>query len=404
MPRFHPFSGLRYAVAGGRLDSLVAPPYDVISAADRDRLAGSDQHNAVRVEVPLAEEGRGGGDKYRAAARIWADWRKAGVLVADTEPSFYVYRMGFQDEAGQPRQTTGIVGALELAPPGEGGVLPHERTTPKDKADRLALLRACRANLSPVWGLSTAPGLSALCDVSGPPDARATDEEGVHHRLWRVSQPGVLEAIAGVVASAPAVIADGHHRYETALAYRDERRQAGGDGGPAGAFDAVMAFIVELSEEQLDVRPIHRLITGLPEGLDLLGALAAHFDVRATGSPDDGLPARMRDAGALALVTAKGSWLLRPLRATEAAAGHDLDSSRLDVALAALGPHELRFQHGVAKVVEAVVSGQAQAGVLLRPATVAQIAAIGAGRERMPPKTTFFYPKPRTGMVFRSLD
>lgn len=406
MPLFHPFRGLRYSVAGGRLDSLVAPPYDVIAPADRDRLAASDPHNAVRVELPSAEEDGDGGDKYRAAARIWTEWREAGVLVADPEPSFYLYRMGFQDETGHPRQTTGIVGALQLTRPGEGGILPHERTTPKDKADRLELLRACRANLSPVWGLSTASGLSALCDVSGPPDARATDEEGVHHRLWRVSQPAVVEAISDVVASAPVVIADGHHRYETALAYHDERRQAGpeADGAVAGGSDAVLALVVELVEEQLDVRPIHRLISGLPEGLDLSEALGAHFEVTPTAPPDEALTGRMREAGTLALVTAEGSWLLRPLPATDAAAGHDLDSSRLDLALAGLPPHQLAFQHGVANVLEAVASGRAQAGVFLRPATVAQIAAIGAGGERMPPKTTFFHPKPRTGMVFRSLD
>lgn len=414
MPRFHPFTGLRYAVAGGRLDSVVAPPYDVISPADRERLAKADENNAVRVEVPLAEEadGSGGeaGDKYRAAARIWARWQESGVLVADAEPCFYVYRMGFQAEDGRPRQTTGIIGALELSRPGEGGVLPHEQTTSKDKADRLDLLRACRANLSPVWGLSTATGLSALCDADAPPDARATDEEGVHHRLWRVSEPATLEAMAAVIGSAPILIADGHHRYETALAYRDECAPEEGEEGDGGGTvagagpGAVMAYVVELSEDQLDVRPIHRLVSGLADGIDLPARLGAHFEVTPTTAPDETMPARMKESGSLALVTAEGTWLLRPLPATEAAASQDLDSSRLDVALADIGPHELRFQHGVGNVVDAVESGQAQAGVLLRPATVTQIAAIAGGGERMPPKTTFFYPKPRTGMVFRSLD
>ncbi|HUR23039.1 MAG TPA: DUF1015 domain-containing protein [Acidimicrobiales bacterium] len=418
MPRFHPFPGLRYALPGGGLDSLVAPPYDVISPMERERLAKSDEHNAVRVEVPVADDGAegdvDGGDRYRAAARIWGEWREAGALVADAEASFYVYRMGFHGEDGRARQTTGIIGALELSRPGEGGVLPHEQTTAKDKADRLDLLRACRANLSPVWGLTTASGLSALCEVAGPPVARATDEEGVHHRLWRVSQRGTLEAISGVVASAPVLIADGHHRYETALAYRDERGRSegagtagtgtGSDAGAGAGAGAVMAYVVELSEDQLDVRPIHRLVSGLPAGVGLPAALAQHFDVTETSTADESMPGRMAEAGALGLVTATGTWLLRPRPPTAAAAAHDLDSSRLDVALADLPPHELRFQHGVGNVVEAVASGQAQAGVLLRPATVAQIAAIAGGGERMPPKTTFFYPKPRTGMVFRSLD
>ena len=401
MPRFHPFSGLRYVAEDGRLDAVVAPPYDVISPEERAELAGRSEHNAVRVELPVPEVASGGDDRYRGAARIWAAWQEDGVIQADPEPSFYVYRMGFEDEEGRPRQTTGVIGALELSPPGEGGVLPHERTTPKDKADRLELLRACRANLSPVWGLSTASGLSALCDVTGPPDARATDQDGVHHRLWRLVRPGVMDAIADVVASSPVVIADGHHRYETALAYQEECRRA--QAGSPGPYDAVMAYVVELSEDQLEVRPIHRLISGLPEGVDLPGLMAAHFELLDAGPVDGSLPRRMKDAGALCLITSSGAWLLRPLRATEESADHQLDSSRLDVALATLPRHDLRFQHGVAKVMAAVASGEAQAGVVLRPATVAQIASIGGGGARMPPKTTFFYPKPRTGMVFRSV-
>src|SRR4029077_1915435 len=130
--------------------------------------------------------------------------------------------MGFHDESGRPHQTSGVIGALELAVPGEGDVLPHERTMPKPKGDRLDLMRSCRANISPVWGLSLAEGLSALCEPSGPPTARCTDDDGVHHRIWRLEQPAVLEAISAAVGGAPVVIADGHHRYETALHYRDE--------------------------------------------------------------------------------------------------------------------------------------------------------------------------------------
>jgi uncharacterized protein (DUF1015 family) len=223
----------------------------------------------------------------------------------------------------------------------------------------------------------------------------------VHHRLWQVRQPGVLQAISEAVSSAPVLIADGHHRFETSVAYRDERREV---DGPGGNYDATLAYVVELADEQLTVLPIHRLLAGLPDGLDLPAALSPWFDVFEDGAGDDaGLPARMVDAGALCLVTAEGRWLLRP-RPEAMEAARDLDSSRLDVALAGLPTHELSYQHGVGNVVDAVESGQASAGVLLRPATVDQITAIAHGGERMPPKTTFFHPKPRTGMVFRSLD
>ena len=398
MPRFEPFPGVRYRVGDGYLDDVVAPPYDVISLEERAGLARRSEHNAVRLELPEDEAGR---DRYQVAADLWEEWRAKEVLVADAGPSFYLYRMGFHDEAGRPRQTSGVLGALQLSPPAQGEVLPHEHTTPKDRADRLELLRSCRANISPIWGLSLAQGLAALCQPPGPPDARATDDEGVHHRLWRLTRPGLLDAISAGVASAPVLIADGHHRYETALAYQEERRAASGDR--PGAYDAVLAYVVELSEEELRVRPIHRLLSGLPAALDLLDALSAHFELLDAGSDVTGLPATMAEAGALALVTAGGAWLLRPRPDTVGAASHDLDSSRLDVALASLPPHTVSYQHGVDRVVAAVASGRAQAGVLLRPATVAQIAAVGRGGERMPPKTTFFHPKPRTGMVFREV-
>jgi uncharacterized protein (DUF1015 family) len=392
VPGFSPFRGVRYNAEGGYVDDVIAPPYDVISPSDRESLVARSEHNAVRLELPAEEDGR---NRYEVAASLWQQWQDERILVPDDEPSFYAYRMGFHDEAGRPRQTTGILGALHLEPPGNG-ILPHERTTSKDKADRFDLIRATRANLSPIWALSPTVGLSALATTEGPPDARATDEQGVHHRLWRLTAPAVLDGIAEAVAANPVLIADGHHRYEIGLAYQSETASPGSD--------RILALVVELAEDQLSVRAIHRVLRGLPDGFDLLAALDPFFEAFETGAADDTLLARMDDAGALALVTPTGSWLLRPRPSTVEAADHDLDSSRLDVALAALPEHDLKFQHGWDRVTDFVHAGDADAAILLRPATVAQIAAISHGGERMPPKTTFFYPKPATGLVFRSLD
>ncbi len=391
MPSFEPFVGLRYGPEASDLSGVICPPYDVISEPERVALEAEHEANCVRVELPVGE------DRYRRAAEQLARWRApGGPLVPDDGPAFYVYRMGFKDEAGVPRQTTGVFGALGLEPPG-AGIRPHERTTPKDKADRLDLLRATRTNLSPIWGLSPAGGLSALCEPSGPPDARATDAAGVHHRLWRVSRPGVVAGISEAVAGAPVVVADGHHRYEVALAYQAEV-------GPGGPQDAVLALIVELADEQLAVAPIHRLLSGLPEGWDPEVVLDSWFDMERTAPPDASIGARMQAAGALALVSEHGTWLLRPRPAVTDAAAMDLDSSRLDVVLDCLPEVHVRYQHGWQNVARAVDAGEAAAGVLLRPATVAQIADAAAKGIRMPPKTTFFTPKPATGMVFRAFE
>ncbi|MGH9135872.1 MAG: DUF1015 family protein [Acidimicrobiales bacterium] len=388
MPRFEPFAGIRYAPEID-LAAVTSPPYDVIDGTEREALAASEPRNAVHVDCPVGGLGAGGegtaagADAYQAAASTFESWLAEGALVVDDRPSFTLYRMSFTDERGRPRSTTGVIGALTLERPGEGNVLPHERTTPKARSDRLDLLRATRANLSAVWGLSLADGLSKLLDPPGAALGAFEDPDGVRHEAWRIDDPEACAAISVAVGIAPVVIADGHHRYETSIAYRDEI----GDAVPGA--DAILALVVELSDDQLTVQPIHRLLSGLPEDFDLLDALAGAYDVD-----------RADDAAAtdeLAVLTQEGRFRLRPRRSAR------LETEYLDAALATFPPHQIAYQHGTANVVDALRSGRAQAGVLLRPVTVAQIAEVADARDRMPPKTTFFWPKPRTGIVFRSL-
>jgi uncharacterized protein (DUF1015 family) len=393
--RFQPFPAIRYDLDRVDLDRVISPPYDVIDDEQRAELAGRDPHNAVHVDLPVDEEGR---DRYQVARSLLAGWRDQGVLVTDDCSTFTVYRMAYLDDAGVPRRTTGVIGALELSPPGSD-ILPHEHTTPKARSDRLDMLRSCRANTSAIWGLSLAKGLTDLLPVDAEPSAVVDDGEGVVHAVWVVDDPAACGAIADAVASQPVVIADGHHRYETSLAYRREREQADGTAGEAAS---TLAYVVELVEDELSVRGIHRLVDGLPAGLDPIDALGAWFEPLGPPPPGTALTAAMADAGALAAVTPAGEVLLRP-RPEGLADVRDLDSARLDAALAALPEHRLRFQHGVDNVRVAVATGDAQLGFVLRPATVAQIEATAHGGERMPPKTTFFHPKPRTGLVFRDL-
>ncbi len=402
VPDFFPFPGIRYRpdACRARLEDLTAPPYDVIDAEARARLEAAHPMNAVHLILPRDQEP---GDGYQRAAQRLEEWRRHGVLAADP-PRLYLYRMAFTDDGGRSRVTTGVVGALALSPPGQGDVLPHERTMPKPRGDRLELLRATRANLDPVWVLSMAPGLSDLL-AEGDVHASASciDADGVEHCLLPLPEE-IAARVTETVGSAPVVIADGHHRYETALAFSEEEPDA----------NLIMALVVELAPEQLSVRPIHRLL--IAAGPDLRDRLAEVATLTPTGAttPEGlrALLARMDADGAMGLVDGDGLAVLdlrldvlgaeldrlpAPLR--------DVDSARLEVALGVAGvPDMLEFHADPATVAAEVVKGTADAGVLLRAVSVAQIQAVAAAGERMPEKTTYFSPKPLTGMVFRSVD
>jgi uncharacterized protein (DUF1015 family) len=408
MPQLLPFAGLRPGVAVvGSVDVVICPPYDIITEGQRVALLARSPYNVVRVELPNGQ--------YGEAARLLQGWQASRALVREDKPALYGYRMSYVAPNGEPRHTLGVIGALVLEPPGKG-ILPHENTTPKAKSDRLELIRATQANTSPIWCLSSETGLA---DALGPVPldqpqvsggvTSARDDEGTLHEIWPVIDPAAHDAVAKVVGASPLLVADGHHRYETALAYQAERRTTASDAGepgdgPGGAssagYDAVLALVVELSEQQLQVMAIHRVVSGLPAGFDLVGALGASLELRPTAAEGPKLVSEMADAGALALVTASGCWLATP-RATGAAAGYDLDSSRIDAALAGLPQHDLTYEHEIAHALLAVRTGEANAAVFCRPATVSQIARTAHGGDRMPPKTTFFWPKPRTGMVMR---
>jgi uncharacterized protein (DUF1015 family) len=399
VPRFLPFPGIRYRAHD--ISAVSAPPYDVIEPEARAALEARDAHNAVRLILP---------DSYDGAAGALAAWRADGTLGTDDAPAFSVYRMEFTGDDGQPQRTTGVLGALVLDD--DGGVMPHERTLPKAKTDRLELLRATRANLDPIWGLSPAAGLSSLLDPGGAiPDATAVDEDGFRHSLWRVDDAARVAAISAAIASDRIVLADGHHRYETARNYRAERAAAGIDDPGAGA---IMTLVVELAPEQLCVRAIHRLLTGVGE-VDLRSALAGPFTVEPLGTNDpDGvarLETAMRERGGLGLVDRDGLALLLPTLELAARMEslppelREVDSARFDAGvLPAVPGVSLTYRNDGRTVAAQVTKGEADAAVLLRPVTVETIRAAAAADLRMPEKTTFFAPKPRTGMVFRSLD
>lgn len=406
MPEFRPFPGVRYdcEAAGAGLGDLAAPPYDVVDEEQRAALEAADPHNSVRLILP--RDVASDGDRYDRAAAAFRSWLDAGVLVADREPRFYAYRMDFAGPHGEPRHTRGVIGALALPEPGDDSVLPHERTLPKAKSDRLALLRAMRVNADPIWGLTLGAGLTvaaepaqALCECE--------DADGVRHRLGAIADPEQIARINAIVSGAPLVLADGHHRFETAASYRAECRP--GDEGAA----AIMTFVVELADDELNIEPIHRVID-LPAGVDLRDRLDDAFTITDAGpaTPEgvDALQDQMAASEGIGLVDGRGLALAvarREVRAAALAGDHPAVAATDAAVVEALVVPRLpeaswRYWHDAATVAAFVEKATASAVVLCRPVSVAQTRSAALARVRMPQKTTFFSPKPRTGMVFRA--
>lgn len=395
MPRFEPFRAARYALASpGDVAPLVSPPYDVFGEEERDALAASHPSNIVRVDYPVERDGAG---RYDACASVLASWVADGTVRIDDSPSFTLYRMSFVDDAGRPRDTVGVIGALEVVDEGAGGVLPHERTTPKAKTDRLDLTRATQANLSPVWGLSLTAGLSALLAEPGETVARTTDAAGVVHTAERVTDPARIAGIKSAVSSSPVLIADGHHRYAISRTYRDEQRAAGG----TAASDLVMTYVAELVAEQLSIAAIHRLVTGHSAD-EVLERIAPFYDTEAAGPVGAGTLAAMDTAGRLCLVDRDGNGTWLSPRGDAFRGIRDMDSARLEHALGDM-IGAVTYQHGVHDVLARLRSGDADCAVLIRPVSLQEIRRTADTGELMPPKSTFFTPKLLTGMVWRPL-
>ncbi|MFN2390274.1 MAG: DUF1015 family protein [Actinomycetota bacterium] len=403
MPELRAFRGLRYA-ARADLDRLVCPPYDVVSAEQRERLYERHPHNALHLELARGE----GPARHAAAGRAFDEWVAKGVLLRDDEPCLYVYRQDLSAPDGGRRRVAGVMGALELEELGAtSGVLPHERTMPGPKKDRLALMRALPANVSPIYAIYRGGGgLGPYFDslAERPPDARFTDDDGTLQRLWVVRSPAEIELLRGAVGPGPLVIADGHHRYETALAYRAEHPDEDGAA-------AIMCFCVDADAEGLVVLPYNRVLRtsaapelaerlrvrfgarqiALDEGPSFLAGAAAHPFVFVL--PDETLAVEVGDAA-----------VDHRLRG-RAAAWRALDVVVLHEAVLAdvlpEGIDDLGFSRDPGEVVRLVRDEGWSAGVLLRALHPAEVVDVARSGERMPQKASYFWPKAVTGLVFR---
>lgn len=376
------------------LDLVAAPPYDVLSAADVEALMAQHDRNIVTVDLPRPETDPG---RYVRAAERLGSWLSEGTMELDPQPSFTIYRMRFTSADGKARETVGVLGALEVVDEGAGGVLPHERTTPKAKTDRLDLTRATEANLSPVWGLSLAAGLTSLLAAPGEAMGSCVDDTGVKHLVERVTEPDRVAAISAKVSGDSVLIADGHHRYAISRTYRDERRATEGPG----AWDLTLTYVGELVEEQLSIDAIHRVYSATP-ARTLLSLLEPYFVTTPAGDVDDSFAAQMSSRGALCLVhpDGNGTWL-QP-RTEQFGGIRALDGALLERALTGVDI-DVSYQHGISDVRDLVTSGAAGSAVLIRPTSIEEIRRTADEGLLMPPKSTFFTPKLRTGLVVRPL-
>ena len=395
VPRFEPFAALRYSPRLP-LDEVAAPPYDVLSERDVDDLLARHPRNIVAIDVPREADGP---NRYDDAAARLQGWIDEGTLVLDDQPSLTLYRMEFRDATGAERRTVGVIGALEVVDEGASGVLPHERTTPKAKTDRLDLTRATNANLSPVWGLSLTPGLTGLLAEPGEAVGECSDENGVRHSVERVTDPARVAAITAAVASNPVLIADGHHRYAISRTFRDEVRATRGNDTAA---ELTLTYVAELVEDQLSIDAIHRLYRGMTADA-LLDVLRTCFEPAVAGPVTAEFAGEVVRRGVLCLVRPDGTGVWLTPRTGALADVRAIDGAYLEHALAGTDV-DVSYQHGVDHVVDLVTSGGADAGVLIRPTGIDEIRRTAHERLLMPPKSTFFTPKLRTGPVIRPLD
>jgi uncharacterized protein (DUF1015 family) len=433
VPEIRPFRGLRYdPETVPDLRPVIAPPYDVIGQELHTRLLARDPRNVVRLDLPEAEPREEPDERYRRAARTLAAWRSDGTLHKDPRPAIYVYEQTYRVPGTEVERTQrGFFARLRLEAFGpDSGVLPHERTLAGAREDRYRLLRATGVNTSPVVGLFEDRSREATAILARlgerPPAVDVSDDDGVEHRLWVAPAEGEFGAdVARLVAIAsrdPITIADGHHRYETALRYRDERRMTRScEEDPA--FDYLLMLFLDASAQPLTVLPTHRLVRSIgDDGMSALRAgLDRFFDVRPAERQElesafgDGLAAGGR--GRFGLWTRTGGSLLaarrpafRALTGSIGAVAASLDVSLLGEALerlcsidaaAVAGGETIRYTKSVADAIDQVERSAdgVDAAFLLEPTPVSSVIAVARAGEVMPQKSTYFYPKALTGLV-----
>jgi uncharacterized protein (DUF1015 family) len=417
MAELQPLQALHYNLdKTGGLQDVVAPPYDVIDARQRAELEARSPYNVVRIDLPQGE------DPYARAAAQLDRWRREGVVVTDDAPALWPLAQDYTGPDGRARTRRGFLARVRVTEYGAGRIRPHERTHPGPKEDRLRLTRAARANLSPIFSLFSDPSGAAWGALQpfteAPVWAQTTDDDGTVNRLWRVDESAAIEIAQRVLADAELLIADGHHRYETARVYADE---VGGEG----PHRYVLMCLVALQDPGLTVFPTHRLVRGLraEQHETLADALRSAFEIEPLEDTSALAPAageRVRIGYIDAHFRKPFMLTLKdPAIADAALPDHTEPYRRLDTAvLEALilkGALEmsdedidhlsgLGYARDAAQALELVQAGEYDAAFFMAPTPIEQVQAVAAAGESMPPKSTYFFPKVPTGLVFNPLS
>ena len=419
MAQLEPLRALHYdQTKTGGLQPVVAPPYDVIDPEQRTELEARSPYNVVRIDLPQAPDG---GDPYAHAAELFGRWQVDGALVGDSQPAVWPLEQDYTGPDGAARTRHGFLARVRVEPYGPGRIRPHERTHPGPREDRLRLTRATKANLSPIFALFSDPqgaAARALAVTSEEkPWAQTTDDDGTVNRIWRVSDPAAIAAAQDALSGTELLIADGHHRYETARVYAEE---VGGEG----EHRYVLMCLVALQDPGLTVFPTHRLVRGLrPDQHETLAdALRRDFDIEPlqttdalTPAPGDEVKIGYIDAHFRRpfMLTLKESAIADAALPEHAEPYRQLDTAVLEALIlkGALEMTDERIDHldglgyarSDAEALGLVTSGQYDAAFFMAPTPVDRVQAVAASGESMPPKSTYFYPKVPTGLVFNRL-
>jgi uncharacterized protein (DUF1015 family) len=418
MAEIEPLRALHYDLEKtGGLQDVVAPPYDVIDAAQRAELEARSPYNVVRVDLPQ------GDDPYEAAAEQLAAWRQDHVIVQDEEPALWALEQDYTGPDGRRRSRRGFLARVRVEQYGAGRIRPHERTHPGPKEDRLRLTRATKTNLSPIFSLFSDPDgrvWGALESATNDaPWGEQTDEDGTHNRLWRVPSPETIASVTEALKGVELLIADGHHRYETARIYADE---IGGEG----EHRYVLMDLVALQDPGLTVFPTHRLLKNLTSDQQeaLAEAVRRDFDVQELESTDALAPESDPDAIRIGyidshfqrpfMLTLKSPEIADAALPDRAKAYRRLDTAVLEALIlkGALGMTDediddltqLGYARGAEQALGLVESGEYDAAFLMAPPPIELVRAVAAAGESMPPKSTYFFPKVPTGLVFNPLS